>query len=187
MRRIGLARAYKYIWYRVNRLPAGPHSIASGLATGCAMSFTPLIGVHFFVAAGLAWIIRGNVVASAFGTIVGNPWTFPVIWILTYELGSIILGLGSFSTPSEASFVDMYTGLVRSAITLDMELFSKNVWPILFPMLIGSIPISFFIWVTVYKIFYSWIDGYQARRFVALKRIGLEKEKNTNQQHKLSL
>ena len=97
---IGLARAYKYIWYRVNRLPAGPHSIASGLATGCAMSFTPLIGVHFFVAAGLAWIIRGNVVASAFGTIVGNPWTFPVIWILTYELGSIILGLGSFSTPS---------------------------------------------------------------------------------------
>jgi hypothetical protein len=35
---------------------------------------------HFVLSALLAYIARANIIASAIGTVVGNPWTFPFIW-----------------------------------------------------------------------------------------------------------
>ena len=160
----GLKRGYTYIWHRVNRLPGGPHSIAAGLASGFAMSFTPLLGVHFFAAAFLSWVIRGNLVASAFGTFLGNPWTFPLIWLITFKTGNFILGNFSVEEPANANFVEMYTSLIRSMITADTDLFLQNVWPVLWPMLVGSIPISIITWITFYPILYKFVDAYQLRR-----------------------
>ncbi|MFR8207121.1 MAG: DUF2062 domain-containing protein [Alphaproteobacteria bacterium] len=34
------------------------------------------MGFHLLLAALTAWIIRGNILASALGTAAGNPWTF---------------------------------------------------------------------------------------------------------------
>ena len=34
----------------------------------------------------------GNLIASALGTAVGNPWTFPFIWAWIYTVGYWILG-----------------------------------------------------------------------------------------------
>ena len=41
---------------------------------------------------GPAFVVRGNYLAAAIGTAVGNPWTFPFIWAGTYRLGSFMLG-----------------------------------------------------------------------------------------------
>ena len=41
---------------------------------------------------GIAYIVRANIVAAAIGTVAGNPWTFPFIWLWTYWLGRKILG-----------------------------------------------------------------------------------------------
>ncbi|MEM9735433.1 MAG: DUF2062 domain-containing protein, partial [Pseudomonadota bacterium] len=77
--RKGLWRGVDYIGKRMRRLPDSPHRIALGFACGAMASFSPFFGFHFFYAAGLAWLVRGNMVASLFGTIVGNPFTFPLI------------------------------------------------------------------------------------------------------------
>ena len=90
--RAGWGRTLSYLRHRVARLPGTPESIAIGLACGIAVSFTPLIGFHFLVAALLAWVMGGNFLASALGTAFGNPWTFPLIWLWIYKLGTWILG-----------------------------------------------------------------------------------------------
>ena len=83
----------QYIRHRVVRLPDTPHRIAAGIACGAAVSFTPFIGFHILLAIALAFVLRVNAVAAVIGTVIGNPWTFPFIWVLIYELGAMLMGL----------------------------------------------------------------------------------------------
>ena len=55
-------------------------------------SFTPLIGFHFILAAFIALVLRGSLLASAAGTMVGNPLTFPLIWMATFKVGNVLTG-----------------------------------------------------------------------------------------------
>jgi uncharacterized protein (DUF2062 family) len=86
-RRLGL-----YLLKRLTRLSGTPQGIACGFACGAAISFTPFIGLHIALSMLLAWLLRGNLIAAAVGTVVGNPWTFPFIWLATYKVGQMLLG-----------------------------------------------------------------------------------------------
>jgi uncharacterized protein (DUF2062 family) len=81
-----------YLVKRVTRLSGTPHSIAAGAACGVAMAFTPFVGFHLIGALLLSWLVRGNYIAAAVGTLLGNPWTFPLILVVTYQLGNVLLG-----------------------------------------------------------------------------------------------
>jgi uncharacterized protein (DUF2062 family) len=81
-----------YLVRRATRLAGTPHSIAAGAACGVAISFTPLIGLHLLGAFLLCLLVRGNYLAAAAGTLVGNPWTFPFIWVATDQLGHALMG-----------------------------------------------------------------------------------------------
>jgi uncharacterized protein (DUF2062 family) len=76
----------------VQRLPDTPHKIALGFACGAFASFTPLFTLHFIAALALAWALRANYIASALGTAVGNPLTFPFIAGVSIGCGNLILG-----------------------------------------------------------------------------------------------
>lgn len=95
--RKGFWRGMDYIGKRIRRLPDSPHRIALGFACGAVASFTPFFGFHFFVAAGMAWVFRANIVSALFGTFVGNPLTFPFISGASLWLGRRILGSESTS------------------------------------------------------------------------------------------
>lgn len=88
----GYLRAISYVVHRLRRLPDQPHRIARGIAAGIFVSFTPIFGFHFVLAAGLAWLIGGNIVAALLATFVGNPLTFPIIMTVAVELGSRMTG-----------------------------------------------------------------------------------------------
>jgi uncharacterized protein len=89
---IGWRRTGAYLFKRVTRLSGTPHSIAAGVACGVAISFTPFIGFHFLGALLLCLLVRGNYVAAAVGTLVGNPWTLPFMWLAAYKLGHALMG-----------------------------------------------------------------------------------------------
>jgi len=137
--RMGWRRAIAYYWHRLQRVPGSPESVVAGFACGAAASMTPLMGLHFILSALLAFALRGSIIASAFGTIVGNPWTFPFIWMGTYELGALILGIDR-DIIGERPFRRMFSGLAQSLRTLDASIFMDSVWPIWWPMILGSIP-----------------------------------------------
>lgn len=90
--RKGILRGIDYIRMRLHRLPDSPHRIALGFACGALASFTPFFGFHIVLAAALAWLIGGNLLAAAFGTIVGNPLSFPFVAAAALELGWWMLG-----------------------------------------------------------------------------------------------
>ena len=83
-------RSFKYYGKRVLRLSGSPHAVAAGVAAGAAASCTPFIGFHFILAFVVAVFLRGNMFAAAIGTAVGNPITFPLIWVTTFQIGSRI-------------------------------------------------------------------------------------------------
>ena len=90
--RKGMWRGVDYIHKRMRRLPDSPHRIALGFACGAFVSFSPLFGLHFVLAALIAWAFRANVLAGVFGTVVGNPLTFPFISVTSLWLGRWMLG-----------------------------------------------------------------------------------------------
>lgn len=147
--RAGLRRAGIYIAHRVQRLPGTPYSVAAGLACGAAVSFTPFIGFHFLMGAVISLIIGGNLIASAIGTAVGNPWTFPFIWSWIYVVGRWILG--------ENTRAELPANLSLTYI------FDRPM-DVLYPMAVGSIPTAIVVWVIVFWACYKAVGKYQARR-----------------------
>ncbi len=88
----GWVRAVRYVYHRLRRLPDPPHRVARGVFVGVLISFTPFFGLHFLGAVGLAWLVRGNVLAALLATFFGNPVTLPLIALGSVELGHLIIG-----------------------------------------------------------------------------------------------
>ncbi|MFM2354331.1 MAG: hypothetical protein RLZZ528_67 [Pseudomonadota bacterium] len=89
----GWRRAAQYVVHRVRRLPDEPHRIGRGVFAGVFVSFTPFFGLHFLAAAGIAWAIRGNILAALLATFFGNPLTTPIIAWTSVEFGHWLLGI----------------------------------------------------------------------------------------------
>lgn len=142
-------RYRKYWVSRLAKLKGTPNSIAAGVACGAAVSFTPFVGAHLVLAMITAWIIRGNVIAAALGTAVGNPWTFPVIWVSVLYTGRKMLGM-DYAQAVNVDFATMFSHAFKALINFDFGLFFSDIWPILWPMMIGCIPFYIIVWVLVY-------------------------------------
>lgn len=90
--RKGFVRAIKYFWHRLRRLPDPPHRVARGVFAGTFVNFPPIFGFQLLAAAGLAWALRGNILAALLGTFLSNPITTPIIAITSLKLGHWMLG-----------------------------------------------------------------------------------------------
>ena len=143
-----IKRFISYYWLRLARLPGSTYAISSGFACGAMVSFTPLLGLHFFLAVIFAFIIRGNFIAALFGTVIGNPLTFPFIWGLIYNIGAFII-----SKPN-----------VNLTSNISIELILNETYEVFLPMLIGGGILALPIWLLTYIIMYSFISSYKKQK-----------------------
>jgi len=146
-------RSFRYIGKRVLRLSATPHAIAAGFAAGAMVSVTPFVGFHFVMAGVIAYLSRGNILASALGTAVGNPLTFPFLWAASYRVGQLILRSESHH---HAPPIDMSRGLLSHSW--------DSLTPVLTTMLIGAIPLAAIMWVIFYFLVRTVVRSFQAAR-----------------------
>jgi uncharacterized protein (DUF2062 family) len=171
--RRGWRRGIEYLGHRVRRLPDTPHRIALGFACGVFAAFTPFFGLHFLLAAGLAWIGRGNVIASLAGTFAANPVTLPVIAPVALWLGRKILGYGvTGRDPSriEDAFTQFFAGLWDSLKSLfgygesewyRLMLFVQDV---IWPYFVGGLLPGLVAAIASYYLTRPLIAAYQTRR-----------------------
>lgn len=155
----GWRRTGLYVWHRLARLKDSPHGIAAGVASGVAISFTPFMGFHLIGAMGLALATRGNVLAAWIGTLVGNPWTFPLIWLVIYRIGAFALGLEhnpAHEVPTLEALISQPSLLIRS---------------MLLPMTIGGLPVALFSWFVSYWPVKRAIERFQEMRQKRLKAV----------------
>lgn len=143
------SRSTRYVVHRVRRLSATPHAVALGFAAGVFAACTPFVGMHMIMSALLAWIVGGSIVAAILGTFVGNPITYPLFWIGTYEVGSIMLGSG----PKKIR-VDLWDGVFQT----------DQLWPLLKPMTLGALPIGLVLATLGYVLVRPAVNAYQHRR-----------------------
>jgi uncharacterized protein (DUF2062 family) len=133
--RAGFRRSVKYVAHRLSRLPGTPYRIAAGFACGAAVSFTPFVGFHILLAMLFALVIRGNLIASGIGTVVGNPWTFPFIWAWLYASGRWLLGQeGAGDLPEQLTFIYIRDHPLK----------------VLWPMTVSGIPTAIMAWVAFF-------------------------------------
>lgn len=151
--RVSWRRSALYFVKRTLRLSGTPHAIALGCAVGAFAAFTPFLGLHFVIAVVIAWLLRGNLIAGAVGTFVGNPLSFPLIWAGTYEVGQLILRGGGTGAPEL---------LTEASAGLSFQ----QILPLLQPMLIGSIPLGLAAACLVYFMVHKAVLAYRSARRV---------------------
>ena len=147
---IGWRRLGVYAMKRLTRLPGTPYSLAAGIACGVAISFTPFIGLHLILSVLLAYLLRAHLIAAAAGTLIGNPWTFPFIWLSTYKLGQMVLG----SPAAEAAPVEHWT----------IGKLFDDVGALIWPMTIGGLLLGLMAGVVTYFVLVRVIAAYQEAR-----------------------
>lgn len=158
------SRSTRYFSKRVLRLTATPNAIALGFAAGAFASFTPLVGFHFLTAFALAYVIRGNLIAAALGTSVGNPLTFPFIWASTFKVGQWILHGRAPKADPHKVHQQFQEGLFEKSL--------DALWPMLKPMFIGAVPLGLIVATVSYVIVYKSVEVYQRRRKTRLASKG---------------
>lgn len=158
---VGWKHYVKYLFLRLSRLKGSPRSLAVGIACGVAISFTPFVGFHIVLAAITAFLLRGNVLASALGTVAGNPWTFPFIWISILYTGRKILGAAAVA---KVDFMQFFKNLMHALMTFDFSLFFSDIWPILWPMMVGCIPYYIVSWFITYFFVKSALENINSYR-----------------------
>ncbi len=146
-------RSGKYLSKRLIRIAGTPHNIALGCAIGAWVSFTPFVGLHFLISFAIAFVLGGNLLASALGTSIGNPLSFPFIWALTFKSGALMLGL-----PSSEFTIDAFKEQIATQSWI-------SIWPSMIkPMAIGAIPAGFPVAIALYFIVRLCVGHYQNRR-----------------------
>lgn len=169
---MGWRRAFVYHGRRLTRLPGTAHSIAAGFACGVMISFTPFVGLHILLGCLLALIVRGNFLAVAAGTLVGNPWTFPFMWLASYELGHFLLGAdpaGTAPIPWRLQDLSGYVGVAFAQATADgtlsmLKRLAADFGTIARPVLVGGIPLGVVAGLLTYFPLVRAIAAYQDAR-----------------------
>ncbi|NCT11304.1 MAG: DUF2062 domain-containing protein [Rhodobacterales bacterium] len=174
----GWGRAFEYVKHRVRRLPDTPEKIARGVWAGVFTTFTPFYGLHFIIAAIIARVMRGNILAALLGTFFGNPLTYVPIGIVSLQTGHFLLG----SRPNrgfETSLGRKFEGAARDLWHNFSAIFSDEVanWhrlgvfydEVFFPYLVGGILPGIVAATVCYYLTLPLIGAYQNRRRKALR------------------
>jgi uncharacterized protein len=172
----GWKRASIYVAHRLRRLPDPAHRISRGIFAGVFVSFTPFYGLHFLTAAGVAWLLRGNILAALLATFFGNPITFPIIAAVSVELGSWMLGLPPVPLPKVVSSfslasVEIWSNLkaIFTPAVVDWSHLSDFFRYVFLPYLVGGIVPGIVTGMVAYYASYPLILSYQRGRLHRLK------------------
>lgn len=175
----GWGRAIRYIRHRLHRLPGTPESIARGVFAGAFVVFTPFYGLHFVLAAILARLMRGNILAALLSTFIGNPLTYVPIALISLETGHFLLGGpgtgGRIGQGLGQAFAGAWSDLQRNVLTIfvggeanwdELYAFYDAVF---FPFMIGSIIPGIISGLICYYLSVPVIRAYQQRRIAKLR------------------
>lgn len=176
----GWTRAAQYVRHRLHRLPDTPEKIARGIFAGVFTTFTPFYGLHFLTAAIIAFVMRGNILASLLATFFGNPLTYVPIGVVSMRMGYFLLGEPSASEDHIArslggKFMDAGEALQHNFMaaftdaTADWHSLKIFYDEVFFPYMVGGIIPGLVTATICYIISVPLIRAYQKRRSGAIK------------------
>lgn len=175
----GWARAFHYVRHRVRRLPDSPERIARGIFAGVFTTFTPFYSLHFVVAAVIARLMNGNILAALAGTFFGNPLTYIPIGAISLKTGHFLMG-HRFSDHVDESLLKKFYFAGRDLLHNFVALFTNQDanWAhlaqfyreVFLPYLVGGIVPGIIAGTIAYYLSVPVIAAYQKRRRGKIKK-----------------
>ncbi|MBF9057811.1 DUF2062 domain-containing protein [Rhodobacterales bacterium HKCCSP123] len=175
----GWVRAFHYVKHRMHRLPGTPEQIARGVFAGAFTIFTPFFGLHFVVAAALAKVMRGSILAALLATFLGNPLTYVPIAFISLQTGHWLLGTTMRGDLNDSIFAkfgaaagDLWHNFVAifTHETAHWEELHRFYDDVFFPWMVGSIIPGLICGVVCYYLSVPVIRAYQKRRSARLRK-----------------
>lgn len=175
----GWVRAFHYVKHRMHRLPGTPEQIARGVFAGAFTIFTPFFGLHFFVAALLAKVMRGSILAALLATFLGNPLTYVPIAFISLQTGHWMLGTTMRGELNDSIFAkfgaaagDLWHNFIAifTPETAHWEELHRFYDDVFFPWMVGSIIPGVICGVVCYYLSVPVIRAYQKRRSARLRK-----------------
>lgn len=170
---MGIKRLFSYYKHRSVRIPASEHSIASGFAFGCAISWTPTFGTHLLQCAVFSWLFRANWIASFLGSAVGNPWTTPLMMVMAFQVGkALFISTGHADVIMHADGAATFGVFLKSILhgKATIQMLADNFYEYLLPTLIGGYTLALATFPLFYYPFYYMVKGARAARRARIER-----------------
>lgn len=153
-----------FVVFRILHVDDTPHRIALGMGIGIFITFTPTLGFQMVLIVLTCTLLRANKLVGVPLAWLSNPFTLVPVYGPSFLLGQWLLG-GGYSW-------SQFTGTVTSAFQCDGTWWERvchwwNItWPILPPLLIGSIITGFIMAAAMYPLIYFGVKAYR-RRFAS--------------------
>jgi len=169
----GWRRAFEYVKHRVRRLPDTPEKIGRGIWAGVFTTFTPFYGLHFVIAAAIAKLMRGNILAALMATFFGNPLTYVPIGVVSLTTGHWLLGVRpnniehqSLGGKFAAAGADLWHNFVAlfTPETMDWSALAVFYRDVFFPYLLGGMIPGAVTATIAYYMSVPLLRAYQNRR-----------------------
>ncbi len=151
---MGVKALLRWMELKIKRNKSTAHRSALGAAIGIGVTFTPFFGLHLVLVFLISRLLQANFWVGAIATLVGNPWTFPIITFWTFNVGHFILGSDRTGPPLEdpPSIVHVW------------EHFSYFLSSYIWPMAVGGIPTGIVLAVLTYYLLHNNITHYHNTR-----------------------
>jgi len=146
-------RTARFLWIKVLRIEATPHTVAMGLAAGVFIGLLPVLPFQTVLAIALAFIVRGSKLAAALGTWVSNPLNWVPCYMLFYYVGQAVL-------PFEVPPLDLHHVAMMELIQTGWKLFAV--------MMLGGLIVATPSAILSYFVAYKLISLYRRRKAMRL-------------------
>ncbi len=146
-------------WFllKIIRQTHDEHKVAMGAAIGMWVNFLPLPGLGGVISIILAWIFRANIPAAFIAQIPSNPWTFPLLWWVSYAVGRQVV-------PVQEGSISF--GMLMQ--NFSWEYLGANIVPllegVLLPMAVGGQIIGIILGLITYRIMYLQVGLFWDKR-----------------------
>lgn len=149
-------RMLKRFYVRFVRLRGTPRQISLGLSLGILIGMTPFLGAHTVIAVFLASLFKWSKITATIGVLITNPLTAPLIYPVTYKIGSLVTGL---SDPSQWSRIFEPGGVIALMKNSPMIIIDLNVGG-----MIAGLPLA----LIAYYLAFNTVS--QAQERIAIRR-----------------
>ncbi|SHI48734.1 hypothetical protein SAMN05444000_101249 [Shimia gijangensis] len=175
----GWTRAFHYVKHRLRRLPGTPEFIARGVWAGVFTCFSPFYGLHFLIAAVIARLINGNLLAALLSTFFGNPLTYLPIGVASLQTGHFLLGTEfeagdkqSLASKFANAGADLWHNLIALFTDAEADWHGLSVFydEVFFPYLVGGVLPGIFCATICYYLTAPVIRAYQKRRAARFRK-----------------
>jgi hypothetical protein len=118
----------RYLEYKILHIEDSPHKISLGLALGLFIAWTPLLGLHIFMAIAMSVLLKANKFAALVSIWVSNVFTFAIIYYPAYVVGRVICNIFAMhGNPNEEQASQIFGELFKPANVM-AGIFSKAYW-----------------------------------------------------------